>query len=62
MIDALLEEADHKMDQAVAHAGHEFATIRTGRANPGLLSRITIDYYGTETPLEPAVKRPAQRP
>ena len=52
MIDAVLEEADHKMDQAVAHAGHEFATIRTGRANPGLLSRITVDYYGTETPLE----------
>jgi len=52
MIDALLEEADHKMDQAVTHAGQEFGTIRTGRANPGLLNRITVDYYGTETPLQ----------
>lgn len=52
MIDALLKEADHKMDQAVTHAGQEFGTIRTGRANPGLLNRITVDYYGTETPLQ----------
>lgn len=52
MIDALLEEADHKMDQAVAHANQEFGTIRTGRANPNLLNRITVDYYGAETPLQ----------
>jgi ribosome recycling factor len=52
MIDALLQETDHKMDQAVAHASQEFGTIRTGRANPGLLNRITVDYYGTETPLQ----------
>ncbi len=52
MIDALLQEADHKMDQAVTHASQEFGTIRTGRANPGLLNRITVDYYGTETPLQ----------
>ena len=52
MIDALLEEADHKMDQAVAHANQEFGTIRTGRANPNLLNRITVNYYGTETPLQ----------
>lgn len=52
MIDALLEEADHKMDQAVAHANQEFGTIRTGRANPNLLNRIVVDYYGTETPLQ----------
>lgn len=52
MIDALLEEADHKMDQAVAHANQEFGTIRTGRANPNLLNRITVDYYGTETQLQ----------
>ncbi len=51
MIDALLEEAEHKMDQAVVHANHEFATIRTGRANPDLLQRVMVDYYGTQTPL-----------
>lgn len=52
MIDELLAEADHKMDQTVAHTAQEFAGIRTGRANPGLLHRITVDYYGTPTPLQ----------
>lgn len=52
MIDELLAEAQGKMDQAIAHTVDEFGTIRTGRANPGILSRITVDYYGTETPLQ----------
>jgi ribosome recycling factor len=52
LIDALLEEADHKMDQAVTHTAQEFGSVRTGRANPGLLSRISVDYYGTPTPLQ----------
>lgn len=52
MIDELLEDAMVKMDGAVAHAAQEFGTVRTGRANPGLLSRITVDYYGTQTPLQ----------
>ena len=52
MIDSLLSEANTKMDQAVEHTVHEFAGVRTGRANPGLLSRVTVDYYGTKTPLQ----------
>jgi ribosome recycling factor len=52
VINELLKDADHKMDQAVAHTIQEFGRIRTGRANPGLLSRITVDYYGTQTPLQ----------
>jgi len=52
VINDLLKDADHKMDQAVAHTVQEFGRIRTGRANPGLLSRITVDYYGTQTPLQ----------
>jgi ribosome recycling factor len=47
-----LDEADSKMDQAVSHTAHEFGNIRTGRANPGLLSRVNVDYYGTQTPLQ----------
>jgi ribosome recycling factor len=47
-----LDEADSKMDQAVSHTVHEFGNIRTGRANPGLLSRVNVDYYGTQTPLQ----------
>lgn len=51
MINELLDDAGSKMDGALEHAAHEFATVRTGRANPGLLHRITVDYYGTQTPL-----------
>ena len=52
MIDELLAEAQGKMDQAIAHTVDEFGTVRTGRANPGLLNRIVVDYYGTQTPLQ----------
>jgi ribosome recycling factor len=52
VINDLLKDADHKMDQAVVHTVHEFGRIRTGRANPGLLNRINVDYYGTQTPLQ----------
>ena len=52
MIDALLKESDHKMDQAVTHTVQEFGSVRTGRANPGILNRITVNYYGTPTPLQ----------
>jgi ribosome recycling factor len=43
--------ATHKMEQAVAHLKEELAGIRTGRAAPALLNRITVEYYGTPVPL-----------
>lgn len=52
MINDLLTEAELKMDQAVEHTVNEFGGVRTGRANAGLLSRVTVDYYGTRTPLQ----------
>lgn len=52
MISELLTEADTKMDQAVEHTIHEFSGVRTGRANAGILNRVTVDYYGTQTPLQ----------
>ncbi len=52
MIKDLLAEAEAKMAQAVEHTAGEFGTVRTGRANPGLLHRINVDYYGTQTPLQ----------
>ena len=52
MIRDQLDDARAKMDQAVTHTVSEFGTVRTGRANPGLLSRITVDYYGAQTPLQ----------
>src|SRR6476469_7753312 len=44
--------AGSRMDKSVEHARNEFSTVRTGRASSGLLDRITVDYYGTSTPLK----------
>ena len=52
MISDLLSEAEQKMQAAVEHVGSEFSTVRTGRANPQLLQRIQVDYYGSPTPLQ----------
>lgn len=52
MISDLLTEAEHKMEQATEHVTSEFSTVRTGRANPQLLQRITVEYYGSPTPLQ----------
>lgn len=52
MIRESLAEASQKMDQAVEHVSSEFSTIRTGRANPQILNRMTVDYYGSQTPLQ----------
>jgi ribosome recycling factor len=52
LIDDTLLEADDKMDKALEVAKEDFATIRTGRANPGMFSRLTVDYYGSPTPLQ----------
>jgi len=51
MVKAVLEEAQLKMDLAVEHTAQAFGNIRTGRASPGILNRVTVDYYGTQTPL-----------
>jgi ribosome recycling factor len=51
VIDELLEDARERMLKSVETAQHEFSTVRTGRASPGLLDRVTVDYYGAMTPL-----------
>ena len=52
MIDDTLLEAGDKMDKAVEVAKEDFGSIRTGRANPALFSKVTVEYYGTPTPLQ----------
>lgn len=47
----LTKEAEQKMKKTVEATQNDFATIRTGRANPTLLDGITADYYGTQTPI-----------
>src|SRR5580765_8868050 len=47
-----IADAANRMDKSVEHARNEFNTVRTGRASGALLDRITVDYYGTQTPLK----------
>jgi ribosome recycling factor len=51
MIDEFLADAKQRMHKSVDATRGELATVRTGRASPHLLDRITVDYYGTQTPL-----------
>ena len=52
MISDVLAEAAEKMDKAVEVCKDDFATVRTGRANPALFEKIMVEYYGTPTPLQ----------
>ena len=52
MIDTALKEAEKKMQKAIEVAREEFGGVRTGRASPQLLQRLTVDYYGSQTPLQ----------
>ena len=51
MIDETLFDPEEKMEKAVSVNRDDLSTIRTGRANPGMFSRIVIDYYGSATPI-----------
>lgn len=47
----ILDNSRSKMDKAIGSTAHDMASIRTGQANPTLLDRVTVDYYGTPTPV-----------
>ena len=42
---------EEKMNNCVAHLSRELATIRAGRANPAILDKVVVDYYGAPTPI-----------
>lgn len=50
-IKPFLDDATARMHKAVDHFQQEIRGIRTGRANPGLIENVRVDYYGTKTPL-----------
>jgi ribosome recycling factor len=52
VIKEIKEDADDRMSKTLVSLDSAFAKIRTGRAHPGILDGVTIDYYGTETPLK----------
>src|SRR5690349_12267006 len=50
------------MAKSVEHLGHELTSIRTGRANPALIDRVMVPYYGTPTPLNQLAQISAPEP
>jgi ribosome recycling factor len=52
MIDELLQDAREHMDKSVEATRAKFGSVRTGRASPALLDRVSVDYYGAQTPLK----------
>ncbi len=50
--EAIVSDASERMGNAVTHARSEFSGIRTGRANPGLVEKLPVDYYGSIVPLQ----------
>jgi ribosome recycling factor len=51
VIDDVLREAESKMNKSVDAFQRDLTTIRTGRANPALIEKVMVPYYGTPTPL-----------
>ncbi len=52
MSEELIKDVESKMLTTVNHLIDEFSTIRTGRANPALVDKLSVEYYGTKTPLQ----------
>ena len=50
-LDELFLFGEEKMEKAIAQLQREFSTIRSGRANPGILDKVMVEYYGAPTPL-----------
>lgn len=50
-VEETLKDAEHKMRGSISFTQEELASIRTGRANPKLVERLNVEYYGTGVPL-----------
>jgi ribosome recycling factor len=51
MINDVIKDVTHRMHGAIEALHREFKTLRTGRANAAMLDLVTVDYYGTPTPI-----------
>lgn len=47
-----ISNAQGKMEKCIKSLEHEFSTVRAGRANPAVLDKVLVDYYGTPTPIQ----------
>ncbi|TMB98671.1 MAG: ribosome recycling factor [Chloroflexi bacterium] len=61
-MDPIVRDAESKMSKSVDNFGEELATIRTGRANPALIDKVMVPYYGTLTPLNQLAQISAPEP
>ena len=50
-VEQLFTTGEEKMEKAIAQLRREFSTVRTSRANPAILDKVLVDYYGAPTPL-----------
>jgi ribosome recycling factor len=50
--DEILANAEERMQKALVNLANELKSVRSGRANPQMLDRVEVDYYGTPTPLK----------
>ena len=51
-LDALFKNGTEKMEKVLNQLHRDFTTVRTGRANPAMLDKVMVDYYGAPTPLK----------
>ena len=61
-IQDILDEADAEMEESVSYLRSELRTIRAGRASPAMLENVTVEYYGSQTPLEQGASVSAPQP
>ncbi len=50
-MNTVIKKADEKMSKSVSHLETEFSEVRAGRANPSVLDKVRVDYYGSPTPI-----------
>ena len=51
-METVIAKTEERMGKAIDSLTHDFSTIRAGRANPGVLDKVQIDYYGVPTPIQ----------
>jgi len=61
-IQDILDEADEEMEESASYLRSQLRTIRAGRASPAMLENVTVDYYGSQTPLEQVASVSAPQP
>ena len=61
-VDPILQEAEEKMSKSLDALNRDLGSIRTGRANPALIEKVVVPYYGTPTPLNTLASISAPEP